>query len=157
MPTRYGDSVTYRERLHIPWWWALIGALFIASIAVAVVAYLPLPLGLTLSGLAAVAVVLGLIAYSRTLLTVDDTAFRAGRNVLEGRYIGGATPFDGHAARQAVGVDADHRAFLFTRPFVPAIVRVDVDDAADPHPYWLVSTRHPQELARAIEALRVAS
>ena len=149
--------MTYRERLHIPWWWGVIGALFIASIVIAVVAYLPWELGLSMSALAAVAVVLGLVAYSRTLLSVDDGAFHAGRNTIEARYIGSATPFEGDDARAAIGVDADHRAFLFTRPFLKSVVRVDVDDAADPHPHWLVSTRRPQELAQAIESLKASA
>ena len=30
------------------------------------------------------------------------------------------------------------------------LVRVDLNDPADPHPYWLVSTRHPERLADAL-------
>ena len=147
MTQRYGDAVTYHERLHIPWWWALLGVFFIASIAVAVMAYLPLGTGLALTGLATLAVVLAMVS-------VSDGQLAAGRNRLESRYIGGAEAFEGEAARNAVGVDADHRAFLFTRPYLTSVVRVDVDDPADPHPYWLVSTRRPDELADSINALR---
>lgn len=157
MSQRYGEAVTYRERLHIPWWWALICVLFIASIAVAVMAYLPLPTGLALTGLATLGVILAMVAYSRTLLAVDDGSFRAGRNRIEARYIAGAEAFEGEAARDAVGIDADHRAFLFTRPYLSSVVRVDVDDPADPHPYWLVSTRRPTELASAITEMARAS
>ena len=32
-------------------------------------------------------------------------------------------------------------------------VRVEITDPADPAPYWLLSTRHPDRLARAIAGL----
>jgi hypothetical protein len=34
------------------------------------------------------------------------------------------------------------------------VVRVPITDAADPSPYWPVSTRHPNELAAAINGSR---
>jgi hypothetical protein len=37
------------------------------------------------------------------------------------------------------------------------MIRVWVDDPADPVPYWLVSTRSPQRLAAALEAARDAA
>jgi hypothetical protein len=37
------------------------------------------------------------------------------------------------------------------------MVRVEVSDAADPVPYWLVSTRRPQRLAAALQAARDAA
>ena len=50
------------------------------------------------------------------------------------------------------GVDADARAFLYTRPYLKRSVRLPVLDPADRTPYWLVSTRHPQRLAAALSA-----
>jgi hypothetical protein len=32
-------------------------------------------------------------------------------------------------------------------------VKVEITDPADPAPYWLMNTRHPDELARALTAL----
>jgi len=72
---------------------------------------------------------------------------------LESRYIAAAEPYEGEAAREALGPAADPRAFLFTRPFITDVVRIDLDDLADPHPYWLVSTRRPKDLAAALRAL----
>jgi hypothetical protein len=34
-------------------------------------------------------------------------------------------------------------------------VRVEVDDPADPTPYWMLSTREPRRLAESINAARV--
>ena len=49
--------------------------------------------------------------------------------------------------RRVAGVDADARAYLLLRPYLKRAVRVEITDPADPAPYWLVSTRHPDELA----------
>lgn len=142
--------MTYRERLHVPWWWAVIALLFWLSLAVAVVAYVPLQLAVAFSALAAIALCLALVAYSRTLVAVDQDALVAGRYRLTREHIAGVVALSGAPARSAFGPEADHRAFLFTRPFIADLVRVDLADPADPHPYWLVSTRHPEELAAAL-------
>ncbi len=128
----------------------LIGAALIGSLGIAVVAYVPLWLGMAFAALTVTGVVGALVVYSLTPVTVDDTWFRAGRYRIERRYIAGATALTGEAASAAVGPDADHRAFLFTRPYVKDVVRVDLDDEADPHPYWLVSSRRATELAVAL-------
>jgi hypothetical protein len=50
----------------------------------------------------------------------------------------------------ARGPGADVRAYLCQRSWIPQGVRVVVDDPADPTPYWLVSSRHPERLAAAL-------
>ena len=142
--------MTYSERLHTPWWWWLVGLFFGGSIAVAVLAYVPLEIGIAACALALLAVVALLVAYGRTKLVVDEDGLLAGRHRVEPEYLGPATAYEGDAAREALGPGADPRAFLFTRPVLSSVVRVDLRDPADPHPYWLVSTRHPERLADAL-------
>lgn len=148
--------MTYSERLKVPAWWLVIAVGFIASLAVAVFAYLPVYEAALLCGFGSLALLLGLFGYSRTRLTVDASAFSAGRYRLETAYIAKAEALQGSEAVAAIGPQADHRAFLFTRPFVKDLVRVTLADPIDPHPYWLVSTRRPVELAAAIESVRAA-
>ena len=47
-------------------------------------------------------------------------------------------------------MDADARAYLLLRPYLKRAVRVEIADPADPTPYWLVATRHPETLAAAL-------
>lgn len=148
--------MSYSERLHIPWLWAVIGLLFVASVTVAVVAYVPTGTAVAVIALTAACVTLGLVAYGRAAITVDPHGLSVGRYRLERAYVGAAQALEGEDARRQLGPEADHRAFLFTRPFIGSLVRVEIDDPADPHPYWLVSTRHPNRLARAIEELRAS-
>lgn len=146
-------QVTYRERLFIPWWWIIIAALFVVSIAVVVFFSMEPQVAIGVSVLALLGVGLFLLAYSRTLVSVEDGVLTAGRNRIEAGYIAGAEALEGEAAREALGPAADHRSFLFTRPFVRDVVRVDLADPADPHPSWLISTRRPKELAEAIRGM----
>lgn len=134
----------------MPWWWVLIGAALIGSLGIAVVAYVPLWMGMAFAALTVAGVVGALAVYSLTPITVDGEWFRVGRYRIERCYIARATALTGQAASAAVGPGADHRAFLFTRPYVKDLVRVDLDDEADPHPYWLISSRRATELAAAL-------
>jgi hypothetical protein len=54
--------------------------------------------------------------------------------------------------RQARGIRLDARAYLCIRGWLPAGARVILDDPEDPTPYWLVSSRRPEALARAVRA-----
>ena len=142
--------MTYSERLKVPALWLVVAALGLLSLAVAVFAYLPVGQSAAFTGLAVVGAAAGLYAYGRTPLTVDGEAFTAGRYRLERSYIADAEAITGADAAHAVGPGADYRAFLFTRPFIRDVVKVTLDDPADPHPYWLVSTRDAAALAAAL-------
>jgi hypothetical protein len=61
-------------------------------------------------------------------------------------------PLDAEATRLLAGRDANVHAYLLLRPYLKRAVRVDVVDPSDPVPYWLVSTRRPEELAAALTA-----
>ena len=96
----------------------------------------------------------GLVAYGRAMVAVGPDGFVAGRARLPLWAVGGITALDAAAARAARGAEADPRAFFLIRGYVPAMIRVVVDDPDDPVPYWLVSTRHPDELVAALSAAR---
>jgi hypothetical protein len=59
--------------------------------------------------------------------------------------------------RIRLGPDADPRAFVLFRSYADEAVEIAVDDPADPHPYWLVSTHDASKLASAIETARSAA
>ena len=58
------------------------------------------------------------------------------------------------AKDSALAVGADARAYLLTRPYLKHAVRVEILDQADPTPYWVIGTRAPESLAKAIEEAR---
>ena len=88
-------------------------------------------------------------------ISVTEQGLRAGRALLEWPYVGRVIALDGEGARLARGPRGDASAFLVLRPGVgPGAVVVEVTDPEDPHGTWLLSTRDPQRLARAIEGAR---
>ncbi|MFC6285721.1 DUF3093 domain-containing protein [Nocardioides sp. GCM10027113] len=145
--------VEYDERLRVPLRWWVQGTMLVASLWLAVVVALPevAALGIGLGGAALMA---GLLtAWGSPRVQVRDGVFRAGRAAIEGHHLGAATPLDADATRRTAGVEADARAYLVLRPYLKRAVRVEISDPADPTPYWLVSTRHPDRLAAALAAL----
>ena len=99
---------------------------------------------------------LALLLGSAPTITVDDGELRAGRARIPARLLGDVALARGTEARHERGPGLDARAHLLLRGWVDPVARVAVVDPADPTPYWLLSTRHPDELAAAIEAAKRA-
>ncbi len=95
------------------------------------------------------AAVLGLIRWA-PVIEVADGEFRAGSARIPLSFTADPEAFRGAAATAARGVDLDARAWLCLRGWVDPVVRVHITDPADPAPYWLVSTRRPEELVAAL-------
>jgi hypothetical protein len=91
-----------------------------------------------------------LLSYGGALVRMEQTGFRAGRALLPWPHVGPSVALDATETRRQLGQDADARAYLLIRPYCRTAVKVYVDDEADPTPYWIVSTRHPNELAERL-------
>jgi len=140
----------YRERLSVPVsWWIISAAAVVTLFGITAV-----PAGLlagTIVGAVALLVLLALlIRYGAARVEVDAGQFRAGRAVIERRYLGAAEALTGQDARNAFGRDCDPQAYLLLRSYARGAVRVAITDPRDPAPYWVVATRHPERLAAAL-------
>lgn len=144
----------YSERLRAPVSWWVIGLFFAVSFATAVGFVLDPVVSLVGGGLAAALVTAGLVWHGSAAITVDDDGLRAGRYRLEAVYLGEAIAHSASDTRDRLGRGADRRALLVVRGYIPTSVEVAIADPADPHPYWLISTRRPDELAAALTELR---
>ncbi len=145
--------MAYRERLHVPLWYWPLGLVFAWSLPVAVWAYLGGAWGLASFVAGTVVVVAALLSMSSAAVVVDADRLRAGAASIEPDFLGEVTVLDASATKRRLGAAADVDAFLLTRPYVSTAVEVRLRDAADPHPYWLISSRHPDELAAAVTRL----
>ena len=141
---------TYRERLWpAPWLFIATALVIPASFLV----FLPIsvPAGVaTALVLYATCVILLFAASPR--IEVTATELIAGRARLPRSVIGSVT---GYAAAEATvqrGTGLDARAWMLIRGWVSPVVRVELTDPDDPTPYWLVSTRRPEELVAALTA-----
>jgi len=139
----------YLERLWPAWWLWLLAAGWALTLAAAIEVVTSLAVGATVFGF-----VMAVCAYAlwRGAWTIraDSTGLRVGPVWLPVQFVGPATALDPDDTRHLRGVGADARAFTVLRGWIPTAVTVSVLDARDPTPYWLVSTRRPQQLAAAL-------
>jgi hypothetical protein len=140
-------AASYAERLTAPWW------LWLPLLALAGLPAAGLSLGATgpRAWLPYVVLVVllafGLWWFGRIRVAVAGGELRVDDAHLPVRFVADAIPLDATGKRELMGVSADPMAFVVQRPWITGAVQVVLDDPADPTPYWLVSSRHPGELA----------
>jgi hypothetical protein len=145
--------VGYHERLRVPLRWWVQGTMLVATFWLAFVVSMPATWAWTATAVLVLMMVLLFWGYGSPRVDVEDGWLRVGRARIPGEFLGGAEPLDPEATRRVAGRDADARAYLLLRPYLKRAVRVHVQDARDPAPYWLVSTRDPEQLASAIRVI----
>jgi hypothetical protein len=148
-----GPRAAYRERLTPPVLWYVVAIVIGGSFGLVL---LPIAgaAGFALGALAGAAIGAGILVLTSAGVEVADGILRAGRAAIPVRLLGPATVLDAGEMALLRGRSFDPRAYLCQRAWVKAGVRVQVDDPADPTPYWLISSRRPDLLASAIEAQR---
>ena len=147
--------MVYDERLLVPLWVWCVAFVLASSLGIAFGAYLGAPVGWAVFALAA-AVGFGVLVAEAGHVRVDRSRLVAGRAHLPIASVGRVRALDSDAAARLRGRDADPRAFLYLKGWVPTAVRVDLVDRVDPTPYWYVTTRHPDQLAEALIEARNA-
>ena len=146
-------AVSYRERLRTPWWWYPLG-IAVASILAAEFHIA----GYTLTDWIPW-IVLPLLAVSATFfmgrsqLTISDGEVRIRGAHVGVNYISATVQLDDRSLRRLVGRDGDPLAFVSIRPWIGPGVQILLDDADDPTPYWVLSTRHPEQVVKLLDSL----
>jgi hypothetical protein len=145
----------YHEQLRVPAsWWALgfVLAVLFGGQLVAGVVYAgygwPLAWGALAALVAAAAAALGLSG--RAAVQVRDGELVAGRARLPLDRAGEVTALDERQTRRLRTTQADPGAFVLTRPYLKRAVYIQVTGPGPGGPYWLVGSRHPEQLAAAI-------
>jgi len=147
-------ATTYRERLSVPWWaWPaslVVGNLLAAEIWMGyggLRAWVPFVLLLP--------VILGWVLWiGRIRVAVTTDEFQVDDARLPVRVIADVVALDADGKREVLGVGAHPLSFVVQRPWIKGAVQVLLNDPADPTPFWVVSTRHPVELATALLAAK---
>ncbi|GIG38060.1 DUF3093 domain-containing protein [Cellulomonas pakistanensis] len=105
---------------------------------------------------AAVAAAAGLVAAAAaavrlsTPVRVEGGELHAGDAHVPVALLRAPRALDAAETRHELGPGLDARAHVCLRGWVRTAVRVELDDPADPTPYWVVSTRRPAELVAAL-------
>lgn len=141
-------TVLYKERLApgAGLWLGCVGA-GLASFLVGA------PINITAGIVAGIIVTLtvGALLYGTSpTLEVTESTVRFGRARIEREYVGRAYAFRGEDARLATGPALDGRAYMCFRGWITSIIRVEITDPADPTPYWIASSRHPEKIAEIL-------
>ncbi|HET6627677.1 MAG TPA: DUF3093 domain-containing protein [Nocardioidaceae bacterium] len=147
-------GVLFEEKLRVPLRWWVQATMFLASIWLAFVVALPAGVAWAAVGVLTASVVALFLGYGSATLRVADGVFHAGRASIPAGLLANPVALDAQTTRRLIGVDANAHAYLLLRPYLKRSVQAAVSDASDPVPYWLVSTRRPDEL---VAALRTAA
>jgi hypothetical protein len=152
-------ATRFDERLSTPpWWW-------LPALVIVTLVYLDVRLGhptwpawLTMVLLVPlVAVALHRLGRARVSVTEDaqgHLVLRVGPATLPIRFVADPSAVAAKDKQQVLGPQLDPEAYVLHRPWIGPLVRVTLNDPADPTPYWLFSSRRPEAL---VECLRASS
>jgi hypothetical protein len=152
------QSVRYRERLWVPWWWWPLGfglaGLIALEINQALKSVPSIPDWVSFALLFAVAAA-ALVWLGRIEVAVVERDGQielvAGQAHLPTSVITRTAEVPRSAKSAALGRQLDPAAYVVHRGWVGPMVLAVLDDPDDPTPYWLVSCRHPDRVLAALK------
>ena len=136
--------------------WAFIVTALVIPASILVLVPISLPAGIVTAAVLYGGCVL-LLVLAAPVVRVQNGELIAGPATISTRLLGEATTFEKAEATQERGPRLDARAWLLIRGWIDPVVRVPIVDPTDPAPYWIISSRHPRELAAAINESRTAN
>lgn len=145
---------SYRERLLVPVSYWLLAVPVVVTLGAEAYFFVdgfvpPLVIG----GLFAI-VASFFVHWSSATIEVTGAVLRAGRDTLALSDADEVIALDERQAAALRGPQADPAARILLRPYLKRAVCVRTANRDQGVPYWLVATRHPEELAAAIESAR---
>lgn len=139
----------FREKLWPAWWlWILVVGTGFAGMAM----FLPVNLELSIAAGIVVFLAVGIIMLASTpTISLTGDWLKVGRASIERRFIGEVSVHRGEEATLERGRRLNGTAYLCLRGWIDPVVKLDIVDPNDATPYWLASTRRPEELASALQ------
>lgn len=100
-----------------------------------------------------IAFIAGVVIYFKGAKEIryDGAVLHVGRAHIESKYIGEITVLDQSDFLLARTRTADPAAFHALIFWVSRGLKIEINDARDSTPYWMISTRRAEELARALK------
>ena len=148
-----GKSPVFQERLWPSAGQWVFAFIMTTSLGIAYGRAYGADLGIVVGIAATFVVIVGLVV-NTPLIQIDELNFRVGRARLPLQYVGKIQKLDEEQSRRARSTDANSNAHFQLRGGIKNTVIVEVTDAEDPHPYWQVSSRNPDELIAALNAAK---
>ncbi|WP_125610949.1 DUF3093 domain-containing protein [Specibacter cremeus] len=144
------STVLYLEKLWpTPGIWLIVLGLSAAGILM----FIPIS---TFAGYAAAVIMLVIqvvaLLWSTPTIKVTRESLQVGRAHIERSFVGDVTAYRDAEAMAQRGPRLNGLAFLCLRGWIQHVVRIEITDPADPTPYWLASSRRPEQLAKALRS-----
>jgi hypothetical protein len=145
-----GAPAIFRERLWpTVWVWVIVAGLSGAGILM----FAPISMSAGyVAGAVLFAVMATLLVLSTPTITVTADSLTVGRATIQRRFIGEVQAFRTKDATAERGTRLNGLAFLCIRGWIDPVVRIEITDPSDRTPYWLTSSRRPEELTKALSA-----
>jgi hypothetical protein len=141
---------SYRERLFVPVVWWLLGLICVVLIGSFTWAGLSWYWPQITYAVLGIVVAAFLLNWNSAVISVTDGILRAGGATLPLDQVEEVVALDERQATVLRGPRADPAAHLLIRPYAKRAIFIRIADPAGAVPYWLLSTRKPEELAAAI-------
>lgn len=113
------------------------------------------PISITTGVIAAIILAITMIVLlilTTPRIVVTERTLQVGRATIERQYVGAVEAFRDSEATEQRGPKLHGLAYLCIRGWVGPVVRIEITDNSDPTPYWLASTRHPEQLAKILQS-----
>ena len=147
---------SYRERLLVPVSYWLLAVPVVVTLGAEAYFFVDGFIPPLVIGVFAVIVAVFLVHWSAATIEVTGAVLRAGSDTLALSEADQVMALDERQSAQLRGPKGDPAAHILLRPYLKRAVYVGLADPSEGVPYWLVATRHPEELAAAIQ-LRMQS
>ncbi len=141
-------TVLFSEKLW-PSFWIWLVAAGLAGAGILVFAPISMTAGIT-AAVVLFVILAVLLVLSTPTLSVTATTLRVGRATIDRRFIGTVEAFRGGEATAERGTRLNGLAFMCIRGWIDPVVRIEIVDPTDRTPYWLASSRHPDELVAVL-------
>jgi hypothetical protein len=143
-----GAPAIFRERLWpTVWVWVIVAGLSGAGILM----FAPISMSAGyVAGAVLFAIMATLLVLSTPTITVTADSLTVGRATIQRRFIGEVQAFRTKEATAERGTRLNGLAFLCIRGWIDPVVRIEITDPSDRTPYWLTSSRRPEELTKAL-------
>ena len=149
-PAGARSATGYAERLYVTWYWwplpLLAAAILAAEIHMGyggIRSWLPYVVLIPLTAAL-------IFRMGRVRVAVEDGELRAGDARVALEFVGAVEAFPANRKRRVLGPYLDPAAMVLHRGWVGPVLRVQITDPAGSTPYWLFSTRRPEQLAEIL-------
>jgi len=140
----------YHEQIGLPLWLMSFITFLFLSLDIAIWAALGNS-AVVISLLASVVAIFIIWRSSPLQISVDDEWLIVGRARIERSYVGQVSALERDEYFLTRGRNADPASFLALRFWINRGVKVELTDARDATPYWLISSKNPSALKEALK------